>query len=253
MMETTLAFENIVFSYGDQEALHGVSAQVEAGRITALFGPNGSGKTTLLRCLAGLTRPDSGTIRVQGRDLRRLSPKQVGRLVSYVPQEHGVSFGFTVEEVVLMGRTPYLGGIQGPSPADYQAAETAIDAVGIGEIREKPYTDLSGGQRQLVLIARALAQQSPVIIMDEPTSALDFKNQILVWKQLCALRQGGKTVLVCTHDPNHVLWFCDDVLVLQAGKLLAGGSVQERMTQELMETLYGAACTIRNGSVVPVL
>lgn len=253
MTETTLSFQNIVFSYGDQEALHGVSAPVEAGRITALFGPNGSGKTTLLRCLAGLTRPKSGSIRIQGQDIRRLSPKQVGRLVSYVPQEHGVSFGFTVEEVVLMGRTPYLGGIQGPTAADCQAAGEAIDAVGIEEIRGKPYTDLSGGQRQLVLIARALAQRSPVIIMDEPTSALDFKNQILVWKQLCALRQGGKTVLVCTHDPNHVLWFCDDVLVLHQGNILTAGNVKELMTPELMEKLYGSACTIRNGSVVPVL
>lgn len=253
MTEATLSFDNISFSYGSHEVLHGLSARVEAGRITALFGPNGSGKSTLLRCLAGLTRPSGGSIRIQGRDICRLSPKQVGRLVSYVPQEHGVSFGFSVEEVVLMGRTPYLGGIQGPSSADYQATAEAVDAVGIEEIRTKPYTELSGGQRQLVLIARALAQQSPVIIMDEPTSALDFKNQILVWKQLCTLRQGGKTVLVCTHDPNHVLWFCDDVLVLHQGKILAAGSAQKLMTPMLMETLYGSACTIRNGSVVPVI
>lgn len=253
MMETSLSFEDLVFSYGDQEALHGVSAQVESGKITALFGPNGSGKTTLLRCLAGLARPQSGSIWVKGQELRRLRPRQAARLISYVPQEHGVSFGFTVEEVVLMGRTPYLGGIQGPAVRDYEAAGAAIEAVGIAEIRNRPYTDLSGGQRQLVLIARALAQESPVIIMDEPTSALDFKNQILVWKQLRTLRQGGRTILVCTHDPNHVLWFCDDVLVLREGRLLAQGPVETLVTKERMEELYGSACTVQNGAVVPVL
>lgn len=251
MSSTALKFENIRFSYGTCEVLHGVSAAVNQANITALFGPNGSGKTTLLKCLAGLTRPAAGGIWADGTNILTVGAKQISRMISYVPQEHAISFGFTVEEVILMGRTPYLTGFSSPSAADREAAQHAIESIHLQEIAQKPYTELSGGQRQLVLIARALSQATPIMIMDEPTSALDFRNQLLVWEQLQALRESGKTILVCTHDPNHVMWFCDDVLVLQDGKILRSGSTKQLMTTDLLQQLYGPVCTISHHAVIP--
>lgn len=246
-----LSFENIVFSYGTAEILHGVSAKISPGKINALFGPNGSGKTTLLKCLAGLMKPQQGSILVGDQNILKLQPRQVSRLICYVPQEHAVSFAYTVEEVVLMGRTPHLGGVQGPSSDDFRIARQAMDDIGISAIAAQNYTELSGGQRQLVLVARALAQGSNIMILDEPTSALDFKNQINVWNTLKNLKSMGRTILVCTHDPNHVLWFCDNVIALQEGNIIANGLTGELMNNTLMKELYGAVCSVKDGFVFP--
>ena len=248
-----LSFSDLRFAYDTNEVLRGVTAEIQSGRITSLFGPNGSGKTTLLKCLAGLYKPTSGVVTLDDRTVNEMNPREISRRISYVPQEHSIAFGFTVEEVVLMGRTPHLGGIQGPGEKDYAAAQRAIEAVHIQDIASRPYTNLSGGQRQLVLIARAIAQETQIVIMDEPTSALDFKNQMLVWSQLKELRQSNKTILVCTHDPNHVIWFCDDVIVLQNGVILSKGSVSQIMDKELMTHLYGDICEVENGMVRPTL
>lgn len=250
-IDIAIHFENLHFGYDETEILHGVSADLPAGDIYALFGPNGSGKTTLLKCLAGLVKTQKGEITIYRKNLRRANPREVSRLLSYVPQEHPLSFPFSVREIVLMGRTPHLGGVRGPKTEDVQMAETAISLVGISELSERPYTQLSGGQRQLVLIARALAQDTPVVILDEPTSALDFKNQIHIWKMLSMLKEQGKTVIVCTHDPNHVLWFCDTVLVLCQGRLLRQGPVREVMVNELLNQLYGDVCEKSGNTVRP--
>lgn len=250
-IDIAIHFENLHFGYDETEILHGVSADLPAGDIYALFGPNGSGKTTLLKCLAGLVKTQKGEITICRKNLRRANPREVSRLLSYVPQEHPLSFPFSVREIVLMGRTPHLGGVRGPKTEDVQMAETAISLVGISELSERPYTQLSGGQRQLVMIARALAQDTPVVILDEPTSALDFKNQIHIWKMLSMLKEQGKTVIVCTHDPNHVLWFCDTVLVLCQGRLLRQGPVREVMVNELLNQLYGDVCEKSGNTVRP--
>ena len=249
--DIAIHFENLHFSYDETEILHGVSADLPAGDIYALFGPNGSGKTTLLKCLAGLMKPQKGEIAICGQAMCKAKPREVSRLLSYVPQEHQLSFPFSVREIVLMGRTPHLGGVRGPKAEDVQMAEAAITQVGISELSERPYTQLSGGQRQLVMIARALAQDTPVVILDEPTSALDFKNQIHIWKMLSMLKEQGKTVIVCTHDPNHVLWFCDTVLVLCQGRLLRQGPVREVMVNELLNQLYGDICEMSGNTVRP--
>lgn len=250
-MKEAISFSNLHFSYDKQEVLHGVSAGINSGGIHALFGPNGSGKTTLLKCLAGIFRPQSGEVFVQGQNTSGLAVKELSRRVCYVPQEHHVSFSYSVLEVVLMGRTPYLGGVSGPKAEDVLIAQEAISTVGIEDIAEKAYTELSGGQRQLVLMARALAQNSPVMILDEPTSALDFKNQLTVWQTLRDLKSSGRTILVCTHDPNHVLWFCDQVLVLKGGKLIAQGEADKLINDELLENLYGPICTVQSRMVRP--
>ena len=250
-MNSVLSFQDLHFSYDRQEILHGVSGEISPGGIHALFGPNGSGKTTLLKCLAGIYTPQRGRITVDGKPMESLSARQRSRLICYVPQEHAVSFAYTVEEVVLMGRTPHLGGVRGPAQADVELARQAMERVGISRLAGNAYTQLSGGQRQLVLIARALAQGSGIMILDEPTSALDFKNQLTVWQVLRELRQSGKTILVCTHDPNHVLWFCDRMMALREGEIAARGAVAELMTDALLDTLYGPVCTVSGGMIRP--
>lgn len=250
-MNNAIEIRDITFAYGQEDTLRGVTASLAAGRLHALFGPNGSGKSTLLRCLAGLLRYQVGSVQVLGREVAALSPRELARLVAYVPQEHRLSFPFTVREVVLMGRTPHLGGFAGPSRADKAAAARALATAQIEEIAEKPYTELSGGQRQLVLLARALCQDAPVLVLDEPTSALDFKNQMLVWQVLGHLREEGRTVVACTHDPNHVSWFCDEAAILRQGRLLRQGPVEQVMDNRTLSLLYGGVCELRDGMVQP--
>ena len=250
-MSNAVEMKNLCFSYSGEETLRGVTAVLKEQKLHALFGPNGSGKSTLLRCLAGLLRPDAGSLMLLGQDSAALSPKKRSQLLAYVPQEHRVSFPFTVEEVVLTGRTPHLNGIAGPAERDCQAVKAALDALDITALAQQPYTELSGGQRQLTIIARALAQETPVIVLDEPTSALDFRNQLRIWEVLRSLCAGGKTVIVCTHDPNHVLWFCDRVLVLETGRAAAQGEPKDILTAERLTALYGFACTLENGAVRP--
>lgn len=252
-MSEEITIEQLYFSYGQGEILKGVSAKLAGDGIYGVFGPNGSGKTTLLKCCTGILKAKKGTIKIGEENLSELSCKARGKKIAYVPQEHRLSFPFTVEEVVLMGRTPYLGGLGNPSKFDKEQAQLALKKTGIMDISGKVYTQLSGGQRQLVLLARAIAQDTPIIILDEPTSALDFKNQLLVFQILCDMAENGKLVVVCMHDPNHVKWFCKNVLILQDGNVLHQGSVEQVFTQECLKELYGNVCRMENHMIVPII
>ncbi|KYC48998.1 MAG: Cobalamin import ATP-binding protein BtuD [Candidatus Methanofastidiosum methylothiophilum] len=235
---------NLSFNYGAFKVLEDVSFSLEKGKLCALFGPNGSGKSTLLKCLAGLNKVSNGEVFINGGNLNSYTPKELARLVAYVPQEHKPPFPFKVKEVVLMGRTPHLGGFFSPSKADLDYTDYAMNIIGIDNIAERYYTELSGGQRQLVLLARSFAQNTPIMLLDEPTSALDFKNQINIWKILKSLASKGKTVVVCTHDPNYVSWFCDTVVFIKEGNLVKFGDSKEVMDNDILKLLYGDICSI---------
>ena len=250
-MRMEFQIKQVQFCYDKEMILKGVTGGFSGEGLYAIFGPNGSGKTTLLKCCAGILSPQKGTIELAGTALHRMSCQERGHLISYVPQEHSLSFPFTVEEVVLMGRTPHLGGLSRPHHRDEEVAHAAMEEVGIADLSEKAYTKLSGGQRQLVLLARAIAQDTPVIILDEPTSALDFRNQLLVYELLRKLAGKGKMIIACTHDPNHVKWFCDEVLILKNGVVLYRGAVNETLTEHCLRELYGDVCTLRDGMIVP--
>lgn len=241
-MKNVISVKNLYFDYDCNEVIKGISVDINESQLYALFGPNGSGKTTLLKCITGLLKYKRGSIKVMDREINKLSPKELSLLISYVPQDHKLSFPFTVEEVVLMGRTPHLGGILGPKDEDIQYANKAMDIIGIKDIANRRYTELSGGQRQLVLLARAMAQDTPIMVLDEPTSALDFKNQINVWNTLKDLRKYNKTIITCTHDPNHVAWFCDSVVVLNHGLVIKNGTTSEVLTDDVLSKLYGDIC-----------
>ncbi|GIG40296.1 ABC transporter ATP-binding protein [Cellulomonas phragmiteti] len=234
-----LDVRDVSFAYGSTPVLDGVSFGLVPGELCALFGPNGTGKSTLFKCILGhLAR--RGDVSIAGQDTARLGTSRLARLVAYVPQEHRPPFPYLVREMVLMGRTPHLGGVFGPSRQDEEAAEVAMERIGVADLADRSYTTLSGGQRQLVLLARALAQDTPLLLLDEPTASLDFGNQLLLWQTVRSLTAEGRTALICTHDPNHVVWFCDRALVLgREGRLIEDGPVRAVVRDDLVRTLYG--------------
>ncbi|WP_423792015.1 ABC transporter ATP-binding protein [Methanocaldococcus indicus] len=248
-----LTIKNLSAGYGNTKIIENISFSVKEGEICGIFGPNGAGKSTLLKCIVGFINPISGDILVNNESILKYPPEKKAKIISYVPQEHKPPFPYLAKEVVLMGRTPHISSIFGPKKEDMIKALNAMKTLNIEHLSDKPYTDLSGGQRQLVLLARALAQETKIMVLDEPTSALDFKNQILIFNILKKLSKKGYTILVCVHDPNYILWFCDKVAVINNGKLLDFGNPKKVLNKDILKRLYGNLCKIENNIVVPNL
>lgn len=240
-----IAAKGVHFAYGSKPALRDVSFAVSRGSICGLFGPNGSGKTTLFRCCLGMLSPSRGEVLADGRAVATMSIPELAKRIAYVPQEHKPGFPFLVREIVAMGRTPHMGGFFRLGKNDMRAVDRALDLAGIADLADEPCTALSGGQRQLTGLARALAQETPLMLLDEPTSALDFSNQMTVWRTLRRITGQGVTVLVCCHDPNHILWFCDEAAVLHQGRCIASGPSREALTPDILHTLYGPDLEVR--------
>ena len=236
----TLAGCGLAIGYPDRTVGAGLDVELATGEVLALLGPNGGGKTTLLKTLLGLLAPKAGEVRLDGRALSGRSMRERARLIAYVPQTHVATFAFPVETVVLMGRTAHGGLFRRPSANDRKVAAAALEHLGIAALAQRPYTMISGGERQLVLLARALAQEPQFIVLDEPTASLDFGNQGKVMREIRALAASGHGVLFTTHDPNHALRTADRAYLLRAGKRLAEGPVARVLTQERLEALYGA-------------
>ena len=235
-----LAGHGLTIGYPDRVVGAGLDVALATGEVLALLGPNGGGKTTLLKTLLGLLPPKAGEVRLDGRALSARSIRERARLIAYVPQTHAATFAFPVEAVVLMGRTAHGGLLGRPSAKDRAVAAAVLEHLGLAGLAQRPYTMISGGERQLVLLARALAQEPQFIVLDEPTASLDFGNQGKVMGELRALAASGLGVLFTTHDPNHALRAADRAYLLRAGERLAEGPVAEVLTQERLEALYGA-------------
>ena len=233
-----LSARDLVFGYRDFPVGEGVSLELVPGEILCLLGPNGCGKTTLFKTLLGLLERQGGTIEIDGCDLRALSREQLARSLAYVPQAHAPVFPYTVYDMVLMGRSAHRGMFAAPSEADRQSAVAALNRLGIGELSEREYTRLSGGQRQLTLIARALAQDAPLIVLDEPTASLDFGNQLVVLEQVKRLARDGKGIVMSTHDPDHAFACGTSVLAMKGGRPVATGAVRETLTAAVLSEIY---------------
>ena len=248
-----LVVRDLHFSFGSLPVLNGVSLDAKTGEVCGLFGPNGCGKTTLFRSCLGLLQARAHTLAVDGHAVAALLPAERARLMAYVPQEHKPPFPLLVRDVVMLGRTPYLGLLGRATAADRRIVRETIEWIGLSGLADRPYDRLSGGQRQLVLIARAVAQRTPIILLDEPASGLDFHNQMLIWQVLRTLAASGTAVLCCSHDPNHVVWFCDRVVVMQAGCIVAEGHPADALGASTLQRLYPDLCELAVADGAPVV
>jgi len=244
-----LELKEVHFSHqhSRREILKGVDFLVREGEMTTLLGPNGSGKTTLFKCICGLWKPQRGSIIFDNKDILELSFEERARTCAVVPQEHEPPFPYSVLDAVLMGRVSRVSLFSSPSKNDYLKAEEAIDMVGISHLKDRPYTKISGGERQLVLIARALAQEAPLLILDEPTSHLDFRNQVLVLNKVKEIaRQKGLTLLMTLHDPNLAILFSERIVMLKEGTVFANGSPGDVITENNLRSVYQIDVSIIN-------
>jgi iron complex transport system ATP-binding protein len=233
-----LAAEALSYGYPGRTVGRAVSLAVARGEAVALLGPNGGGKTTLLKTMLGLLPPHDGSVSIDGVPLASLGVGERARRIGYVPQAHAGAFAFAVRDVVLMGRTAHQGMFASPSAQDSAAALEKLTELGIGHLADKAYTMISGGERQLVLIARALAQEPTYVVLDEPTASLDFGNQGKVMRRIGRLTARGLGVLFTTHDPNQALRHADRVALLGAGGLVAAGRPAEVLTVAAIAALY---------------
>lgn len=241
----TLTIDAVTFSYRpERPLLADVSLVVEGGQTCCVLGPNGSGKTTLIRCIVGLVRPSSGKVTIAGVEVGVCPAPTLARQVAYVPQSIETAFPVTCFEMVLTGRTPYIrfGGM--PTSNDRAVAWECLEAVKIEHLAQRQFNEVSGGERQLVTIARALCQETPVIVLDEPTSALDFGNQVRVLGIVCDLADSGKTLLMTSHAPNQALEEADTVVLLKDGKVLAAGEPDAVITGPMLSDLYGVPVSV---------
>ena len=230
----------LTIGYADRTVGRGLDVELATGEVLALLGPNGGGKTTLLKTLLGLLKAKAGDVRLGDKPLSEYSIRERARILAYVPQVHIGTFAFTVETVVLMGRSAHGNLFSRPSAHDHAVARGTLERFGIGHLAQRPYTMISGGERQLALLARALAQEPQFIVLDEPTASLDFGNQGKVMAEIKRLAASGHGVLFTTHDPNHALRAADRAYLLRDGTRIADGAVDEVLNQAQLEELYRA-------------
>jgi iron complex transport system ATP-binding protein len=227
------------FRYGEREVFSGIDLDVFRGELLSILGPNGCGKSTLLRCIGGALALQAGTVRLGQTDIATLDAAARARRIGFLFQNHIPSFPFPVLDVVSMGRAPYLGLFGVPSAKDIVLAERALDRVGVLHLKDRPYTEVSGGERQLVLLARTLAQQPDVILLDEPTSHLDLKNQVRSLRAIGELAAQGVTMIMTTHDPNHALQFPGRVVMMKPGGAIVAGLTSKVITDAELSATYG--------------
>jgi iron complex transport system ATP-binding protein len=234
-----LDVRDLAFGFGARRVGAEVTFALAAGETLAVLGGNGAGKTTLFRTLLGLLPPQRGSVLLEGEPLAQLAPAVRARRLAYVPQQSAPAFAFTVLESVVMGCAARLGTFGRPARDDYANAQRALATLGIESLAPRRVTEISGGERQLVMIARSLAQHARVLVLDEPTASLDFGNRVRVLGEIDRLRADGMTILFSTHEPDQALAHADRALLLAGGRMIALDTVERALTAENIERLYG--------------
>lgn len=244
-MELMLEVDSLAYSYGNGTVFENVSFSLKIGDVMCILGPNGAGKSTLIKCIAGIFKPAAGSVRIMGEDTASLGAMEIARSIGYVPQQNEVIFPFTVLDFVVMGRTPHIPLFSSPNNKDMDIAREALSMVGVADLADRTVSSLSGGQRQIVLIARALAQQPALLLLDEPTAHLDFGNQILVLETVQKLAAKGMSILMNTHMPDHAFLVGNSAAALTENKLVAVGEVKTVVNSQIMSSLYGVKVAVR--------
>jgi iron complex transport system ATP-binding protein len=237
--------ENISFLYGDKQILNSVSLEIEEGSIVSLLGSNGAGKSTLMKLFLGLLKPNSGEIRLKGKLLREYSLRELSKSIAYVPQSSIITFAFTSLDVVLMARVSGQTFFSNHSRYDIEISMESLRRLGIEHLSDRTFQTLSGGEKQLVLIARALAQEAKILVMDEPVSGLDYGNQLRLLEAIVELSKDGYTVLKSTHFPEHALLLGGEVVAIRDGGVFAKGKSSEIIDENLINTLYDTSIFIK--------
>lgn len=234
--------KQVSFSYGDTPVLHHIDLLVQEGEMVALLGPNGSGKTTLIKLLSGVLRPTAGDIHLDGSVLSRMKRRQVAQRVAVVPQQFSMPFAFTVREVVLLGRTPFLSLFSDEGEQDHRVVQQVIERIGIAALKERFFNELSGGERQKAILAMALAQEPKILLLDEPTAHLDINHQVEILDLVKSLnREQGVTVIGAMHDLNLAALYFDRLLLLKEGRIFADGTPEKLLTVETIEEVFAAS------------
>jgi iron complex transport system ATP-binding protein len=240
MVIDTKLFEvkNIAFSYDGEEIFSNISFSIGKGDVLCILGPNGTGKTILIKCLNGLHEIDSGEILINGKNIKKLSFKEISKHIGYIPQSHVPSFPFKVLDVVLMGRAPYLNLTDSPKKEDVDIALKSLRTLGIEYLKDKEYTNLSGGERQLVFLARILCQQPDILILDEPTSHLDFGNQIKLLEIIDNLSKSGLSIIMSSHFPDHAFLSSNKVAIMKNKRFIDFGTPDDVVTESNLKKAY---------------
>lgn len=247
-----MSVKNISFSYGNRRVLKEISFTAERGEFLSVLGPNGVGKSTLFRCMLGLLPPSTGDTYIDDKPISEMSAPQLARYIAYIPQSHNPVFNFTVLDMVLMGTTAQTGTFSAPGKEQLRRAEEALDRLDIAHLKERGYGNISGGERQLVLIARAMAQQAKILVMDEPSANLDYGNRLRVMNTVKSLTKDGYAVIQSTHDPDQAYMYSDKILAIFKGQVLAWGTPSETICDKTISTLYGVdveVCSMRDDHV----
>jgi iron complex transport system ATP-binding protein len=240
-----LGIRHVSFSYSDGLVLDDVDLSVASGEMVGLLGPNGSGKTTLVKLASGVLKPLKGEIRLDDADLKSLGRKTVARSVAVMPQYFHIPFAFTVGEVIALGRLPFIRTIAGETAADREAVSSAMVVVGIEDLAERRFDELSGGERQKVVLAMALAQQPRLLLLDEPTAHLDISHQVEILEQVRRLnRDHGVTIIAAIHDLNLASLYFDRLVLLKEGRVIADGPPDEVITEEIVRRVFAAPVTV---------
>lgn len=232
---------NITFKYdgSDRKVLDNASLTLDKGDILCILGPNGAGKTTLLNCMAGLLKPESGDIELQGKSLASMSEREIAGTVAFVPQLHTPTFDYSCIDFVLMGRAPRTGVFSRPSEEEVLMCRKVLDEMGIGHLADKSYMEISGGERQQLLIARAIVQEPEVVLFDEPTAHLDYGNQHRVLEKIKKMASEGYSVVITTHNPDHALLLGDKAAIVDRSGHIVQGNSSEILTEERLTEVYG--------------
>lgn len=235
----SLNVTELTFAYRGFPVLKGVDFSLEMGALTCILGKNGAGKSTLFRCLLGMLPQYGGDIILHGKSVRDYGIQELSDQIAYIPQMHGSVYNFSVSDMVLMGTTSSMGLFSNPKKVQEERAQEAMELLGIEYLKTRTFAHLSGGEQQMVLIARAIAQQAKTLVMDEPCANLDYGNQIKILEIAKDLAAKGYLILMSTHSPEHALLYADEVLVLNEGRVLCKGEPTAVMTEEVLKQIYG--------------